>query len=193
MRRITLVALLAILSMNLFAQSTDRKGFVGITLGPAIPVGDFASKASSNNNAGFAKTGMNINLLNFGYRFGKNLGVTAFWFGASHEVDMSGVKAMWSYGAIMAGPMYTLPVGEKLELGLKGTIGSVAATLDIDQVGKSTGSGFGYDLGASLHYNYAERWCLLLNADYLGAKPKFTNATRKIAAISLSAGIAYRW
>ncbi len=53
---------------NLFAQTNENKGFIGIALGPSIPLGDFA------------KTGYSDHLINFGYRFGQNFGICASVF-----------------------------------------------------------------------------------------------------------------
>jgi hypothetical protein len=52
--RSILPVLFSILALDAAAQD---KGFVGLTLGAAIPLSDFASNSFSNNRAGFAKTG----------------------------------------------------------------------------------------------------------------------------------------
>ena len=41
-----------------------RKGYIGLSLGPSIPIGDFADESN-----GLAKTGLNLTLVNFGYLF----------------------------------------------------------------------------------------------------------------------------
>lgn len=192
MKKFIIILSLVVLSANLFAQSSDRKGFIGITLGPSIPIGDFADNSLSNDNAGFAKTGLNINLINFGYKFGQNFGITGSWFGAAHSVDISGVDAMWSYGGLMGGPMLSFPLNEKLDFDLKGMIGFVSAKLDMNELGETSGSGVGFDFGASFRYNFTEKWCLLINGDYLASNPKFDEGNQKISTINLSLGIAYR-
>jgi len=180
------------LSANLFAQSSDRKGFIGITIGPSIPIGDFADNSLNNDNAGYAKTGLNINLINFGYKFGQNFGITGLWFGAAHSVDFSAVDAMWSYGGLMGGPMLSFPINEKLIFDLKGMIGFVSAKLDMYALGETSGIGVGFDFGASFRYNFSEKWCLLINGDYLASTSKFDEGDQKISTINLSLGIAFR-
>ncbi|PKO95727.1 MAG: hypothetical protein CVU12_08680 [Bacteroidetes bacterium HGW-Bacteroidetes-7] len=192
MRKLIILLTLIMLSANLFAQSSDRKGFIGITIGPSIPIGDFADNSLNNDNAGYAKTGLNINLINFGYKFGQNFGITGLWFGAAHSVDFSAVDAMWSYGGLMGGPMLSFPINEKLIFDLKGMIGFVSAKLDMYALGETSGIGVGFDFGASFRYNFSEKWCLLINGDYLASTSKFDEGDQKISTINLSLGIAFR-
>lgn len=193
MRKFIVILSLVILSANLFAQSSNRKGFIGITLGPSIPIGDFADNSLSNDNAGFAKTGFNINVINFGYKFGQNFGITGSWFGAEHSVDAGGVDDMLSYGGLMGGPMLSFPVNEKLDFDLKGMIGFFSSTLNQNKPGETSGIGVGFDFGTSFRYNFTEKWCLLINGDYFASNLKFDEGNKKISSINLSLGIAFSW
>ncbi len=47
----SVVALLAMASPSL---AQDKKGYIGISLGPSVPLGDLASKDIDNESAGFA-------------------------------------------------------------------------------------------------------------------------------------------
>ncbi len=78
MKRITIFILL-VCNISLFAQRkyTDEKGFLGFSVGPSIPFGDFKKADDFNNNDGFAKTGLTFNVLSFGYRFYKFFGIAA--------------------------------------------------------------------------------------------------------------------
>ena len=51
-----------------FSAFNKRKGFIGLSIGAAIPVGGFTDKA---------KTGLQLNLINIGYLFSENFGITA--------------------------------------------------------------------------------------------------------------------
>lgn len=192
MKRCLIILLLVVLSANLFAQSNERKGFIGITLGPSMPIGDFGNQSLSNFNAGFAKTGLNISLINFGYRFGTNFGIAGTWFGAANPVNINNVTATWSYGSLMVGPMLTFPINKKLDFDLKGMIGYVSAKMDLDNFGETSLTGVGFDFGTALRYNFSERWCLLFNADYFSSNSKSDDGKQKIAAINLAFGVGYR-
>lgn len=164
-----------------------------MTLGPSIPVGDFASKYS--DNAGGANVGLNISLLNLGYTFGGNLGVTALWFGAAHKVETngSGMEATWSYGGLMGGGLYTMPITNQLSFDLKAMAGFVSAKLDIDNFGNTTANGAGFDVGAALRYHFTNRLSLLVTGDYFTTKPNFEGTDMRITTININAGIAYRF
>ena len=75
--------------------SQKRKGYIGISLGPSIPLGDF-----SNPSSGAAKTGLHLNLVNFGYLITDNVGIAAIWFGAANPVSEISWNP-WSYGGTM--------------------------------------------------------------------------------------------
>jgi hypothetical protein len=192
MRKFIIILSLVVLSGNLFAQSSDRKGFIGISLGPSFPVGNFADNTLSNADAGFVEWGINFNPINFGYIFGQYVGISASWFGAAYSADINGVDAIWSYGGLMGGPMLSIPVNEKFDLDLKGMVGFVTATSDLSEYEENEGTGISFDLGASFRYNFAKKWCLLISSDYFISNPKLEDGNQKMTAISLSLGIAYR-
>ena len=47
----------ALLAMASPSLAQDKKGYIGISLGPSIPLGDLASKDIDNESAGFATSG----------------------------------------------------------------------------------------------------------------------------------------
>ena len=69
-------------------NSYYKKVYIGISGGLSYPMGSFSSKNTEFDNSAYAKRGSNINLLDFGYRIGKTLGVGAYYFNSSHEVDL---------------------------------------------------------------------------------------------------------
>ncbi|ELR73147.1 hypothetical protein C900_05196 [Fulvivirga imtechensis AK7] len=70
MKKYIFVLVMIAITGNLLAQS-ERKGYIGISLGPSMPMGDYGDNGFSNRDAGYAKTGLNFNLINFGYKFGE--------------------------------------------------------------------------------------------------------------------------
>lgn len=196
MKKTLFIVALVLLSAGMFAQG--HGGFIGISIGPSFPIGDFGDNTPTNTDAGYAKTGLNINLLNFGYKLGPNVGIAANWFGGAHTVDNNNPDVMWSYGSLMGGLFLALPVNNKTELDIKGTVGYTTAKLDLKQLGEYTGNGFGYAFGAMLRHDIASRWCLLLQADYFATKPEFkgrlgiVTVKKNISAINANLGIAYK-
>ncbi|NQY11426.1 MAG: hypothetical protein HRT71_18160 [Flavobacteriales bacterium] len=87
MKKVILSLCLIIVSALTFGQeSKDRKqiepskGHIGLSLGSAIPLGEFSAKTSAVNgpseSSGFAHNGVNLNLYG-AYYFGMYLGLTA--------------------------------------------------------------------------------------------------------------------
>lgn len=192
MRRFFILFFIIIMSNNLLAQESGRRGFIGISLGPSMPVGDYADKSLGNSGAGFAKNGIGFTPINFGYKFGKNFGISALWSGAAHSVDIDGIDATWSYGGVMAGPMYSISLNEKLDIDLRGMVGFVSATADLKEYENNEGTGVSIDLGTSLRYNFATKWCFLISADFFTSKPKMNEGKQKMSSFNIGMGIAYR-
>jgi hypothetical protein len=190
-----------LLAVNAIAQDKENRGYISITMGLAFPLGDFADGAYAGNpQAGGAEVGLNINLINFGYSFGKGIGVTASWFGGAHSLKGNfSDDTMWSYGGLFAGPMYTFTPSEKICIDLKVMIGFVYAALsspyNFDEDLEGTTSGF--LTGATFRFNFARRWAFITHADVLLAKPmlQYNNVDirkQKIAALNINPGIAFR-
>lgn len=182
-RNIVLALVTLAIGTQAFAQSPrERNGYIGISLGPSFPTGEL-------KNDGLAKTGANISLVNFGYLFANNLGIAAKWSGNANEISDSG--EYWSYGTLLAGPLYSLPLSPKVDWDIKGLIGFGAASLDSDYYA-ATGTGLAYSIGTGIRNNFARKWALTLNLDYIVVKPKGDFEGDKFSAMDLSIGIAYR-
>lgn len=172
-----------------FNSSSDRrKGFIGLSLGASIPVGDFADKSD-----GLAKTGIQLNLINFGYLFSENFGITATWFGAANPLDADGYDP-WSYGGIMAGPLLSFPLSQKVEWDFRPMIGYSVTTLPDIGYGTEQASSFALNIGTVFRVNVGSKMALLLSADYFSTKPEFKDYgfEQSIGTISLGFGVAYR-
>lgn len=169
-------------------NSDKRKGYIGLSVGASIPVGDFADKSD-----GLAKTGLQLNLINFGYLFSDNLGITATWFGAANPLDADGYDP-WSYGGLMAGPLLSFPLSEKVDWDFRPMIGYSVTTLPDIGFGIEQASSFAYNIGTVFRINVGNKVALLLNADYFSTKPKFVDYDfeQNIGTISFGFGVAYR-
>lgn len=168
--------------------SDKRKGFIGLSVGASIPVGDFADKSN-----GGAKTGVQLNLVNFGYLFSDNFGISATWFGAANSIDIDGIDP-WSYGGLMAGPLLSFPISEKANWDFKPMIGYSVTTVPDLGYGTEQATSFAFSLGTQLRIHVGSKVSLLLSADYFSAKPEFKDYgfEQKIGTLSIGVGVAYR-
>jgi hypothetical protein len=195
MKKYTLFFAMILLSTNLFAQTNEKKGYIGMTLGPSYPILDFADNSINNVNAGFARRGYSNTLINFGYRFGKNLGISASVFYSQYDVYQSATDIWWAVSGITAGPMLTIPVTDKLFLDMKTNFGFVAADYVIEGLlyNENAGRGLGIDIRTSIRYNLFKRWCFIIEGGFLSSNQKYLDAREmKIQNINLIMGIAFR-
>lgn len=188
------LTVLCLVSMDSIAQ--DRKGYIGLSGGLSVPVGKFGSNNINDADAGFAEVGLRFNLINFGYTFGGGFGIAANWMGTAHPVTVNAgfttFNGTWAYGSLMAGPMYTLNVSDKIDIDFKALVGLTVLTLDIDGDSQDA-DGLGINIGSTFRFNFADRWCVLTNLDYFTSKPEFENGgEQKIASINLTGGIGFR-
>ena len=183
---------------------SQDKGYVAISIGPSIPIGDFASKDPDNDKAGLAQTGAIFDI-SFCYKLGKQLGVSALLRGQANSTDKqvivnelatqlpSGVTAdvdtgYWSAGALMVGGYGSFPLSKKISFDSKIMFGLLTASSPSFDINLNSGGGMGwvkqesvsssafaYLLGVGLKFDAGKRICLLANVDYMGAKPKFEN------------------
>lgn len=165
-----------------------RRGYIGLSLGSSIPVGAFADPDN-----GTAKAGLQINLVNFGYLFTKNIGICAIWYGAANPVSAEIFKP-YAYGGILAGPLLSFPIGPVAELDFRPMIGYSATTVAAYRDAEDKATAFAYNLGTVLRFNFSRKFSLTFNADYFSTNPHFGiyGFDQNIGTISLGAGIAYR-
>jgi len=170
-------------------NSEKRKGFIGLSLGASIPIGDFADKSN-----GLAKTGLQINLVNFGYLFAENFGIAGIWFGAANPLDFFYEVDPWAYGGLMVGPLMSFPLSEKVEWDFRPMIGYSVTTLPDLGWGTEQASSFAFNIGTIFRINVGNKVSLLLSADYFSTKPEFKDNgfEQNIGTLSLGFGVAYR-
>jgi opacity protein-like surface antigen len=166
-------------------NSDRRKGFIGLELGANIPVGKFADE-----NDGLAKTGFQINLINFGYLFSDNIGITATWFGASNPIEGADSDVLWSHGGLLVGPLFSFPVSEKVEWDVKPMIGLSWAT--ITNVDLESATSIAFNIGSGFRFNVSRLITLTLGVDYTTAKFNWDIGDQTMGALAIKGGFAFR-
>ncbi|ARS34592.1 outer membrane beta-barrel protein [Pontibacter actiniarum] len=195
--RIALVLLVAY-QVPLQAQDRPNKGYIGVGLGPSFLVG--------NNNVK-AGTGLNLNLLNVGYTFGKGFGVTGTWAGGAHIFDLDATvnnqgttytvptEVELSYGTLMIGPMYTLQLTDNSSVDFKARLGRLYTREEAksdDAASESEKSTLSASLGVGYRQKIANRWCLMLSSDYYAGRQQYSFATGQNAHIlNFTAGVGF--
>lgn len=232
-----IVALITFLATGLYAQ----KNTLSISVGPSFPMGDFAKADAGefgnwNNTAGFAKVGPAFIVNgNFHLLAGLSLGASLAYadhggfsksdvslLGASYTdafgVDESTVSTSGRYSAlsILAGPVYTFPLGGKMSLdlgakaGLLKSLSTPEMTVELEDQSNftqasSTASVFAWQASGGLDYSLSDHLGALLEVGYLGAgKLKIDNENRNNSAgrmvtdqpmswLNTSIGITYKF
>jgi hypothetical protein len=179
------------LATHSLAQDND-KAFVGISFGPSIPLGNYASTVG-----GYAKTGFQVDVATAGYKFSDNFGVCVNWYGAANAIGNSG--GYWGYGGVAVGTMITLPAGP-VGFDFRPMVSlSDALYAPSDDDASSTVFALGFDIGATVRYDISRRIALLLNADYISSKPTSALTTappgfqQQMSAVGVTFGIAFRF
>ena len=124
------VATLVCIAMQGQGQAVghQKTAFLTLTAGPSMPLGDFRSTDLYNENAGFAKTGFNVDLQG-GYYFTKNVAVSGSAFFSQYSLDVQKLREQfaqefpgsqftlsldhWQYYGIVVGPMVTWDASPK--------------------------------------------------------------------------------
>jgi hypothetical protein len=199
-----ILSLIFVAAMSSQINAQDNKGYIGFTMGPSIPLGDFASKDVNNDDAGWTNTGVMFDI-SFAYKLGGgNFGVTALLRGQANPTDaqaladeianqFAGVNwtvesAGWAIGGFMFGGFGSFPISQKATFDTKAMIGFVSAnspnytitgtgpggTAWIKQESKAATS-FAYLFGAGFKFDIGSKLHLLTNLDYLASNPEFRN------------------
>jgi len=183
------------------AQDKERietRGYIGLTMGPAIPVGSFADKDINNDESGLAKTGFNLCLINFGYRFGKHFGISAAWLGAAHSIETEGMffqsSTPWSYGSLLVGGLYTKNIGHSFFDG-RFMIGyAVTSNPDLNYIlSTESAASFAYMAGIGVRPRIGNRFTLNFTIDFFHTRPSFeeNDFNQSISSIFINGGFCY--
>jgi hypothetical protein len=130
-----LLVLLSLFALTqLQAQDLEEKSpartlhYLSLQLGPSLPTGDFARKDINSDEAGFAKTGLALDL-NYLYQFNENIGLTASAFFNINSLtikkirELTGVSTLktdhWQSIGLVVGPAFSYAVSDKVNADLK--------------------------------------------------------------------------
>jgi hypothetical protein len=169
---------------------TNRKGYIGISVGPAIPVG----------NIGDAEFGTGALVgINFGILLSENTGITASIFGTSHSNSLDEDFSI-GFSSFLVGPLFSFPVssGKKAEFDLKPVIGFAQANVNTGNTQFDIDSRFAFGIGAAFRFNLSHRFALSASFDYIHAawdKKKFYIGTEgaDLSVIGISIGANCRF
>jgi len=180
------ISFMLLLFTSLTAQN-ERKGYIGIALGGAAPIGDFADTDIRNEDAGLASSGISLRLIDFGYKFNERLGIAANIGGGVFPIDED-LDINWVYAGLYVGPIVSFPLNDRLDLNFIPKIGTVSVSIMADDEELAEESGRGFDLGLSLRYNFKPKWSLSFNSGYVQTNLDET----KLTSINTNVGIAFR-
>lgn len=198
---IAIIFVIVSFSMVSKAQHISTKdGFISISLGAAIPTGDFGDDDNANVDAGFAQGGAAVNLINFGYLFSKNIGITAMLSGAAFPMDDAslGNNPLWSYGTFLVGPLFTIRNNERpTEFDFRFMFGSMNAQLDLDDGSNPfEGDGGAVAIGAGMRYNLSDLIGISGNLDIISGTAEFdvfgTKTEQTLSSANVTVGIVFR-
>lgn len=191
MKKVICLLFATLLAIHVMSQDSERKGYLGIMLGPSFPYDGYSS--SGNFYDGYAQTGVNINLLTFGYELWNGLGITASWSGIANPTDYFGTNGTNAVGNLMVGPMYAFNLSERFKLDLRAMVGFTTMRREVDFYDTETANDLSWAVGAMLHYNLGTKWQLLMNLENYQTQPDIQfDRDPKVRLINLSFGVAYR-
>ena len=167
--------------------NTKEKGYLGLSVAASIPLGDFGS--SSN---GLAELGIQVSALNFGLLFTEHLGISTTLSVANNPTSRSDLNN-WSYGTLLAGPLVSFQLNEKITIDGRLQMGYAVATAPDLGMGKDTSTSIAYNAGIVCRYKIGKSLALLLTTDLLYAKPEFEDYgfDQNMNTLSIGIGGAY--
>lgn len=137
-----ILAILIFYSALIFSQNANRQ-YVGLSIGPSFPSGDFAKGNINDSTSGWAKTGVSIQL-SYAYRLTHNIGIYVTSIFSSNRFDNIRYKDAletenpeygvsvestknWSGGGILIGPYIRLPLSDNFSWDFRGSFGFFGA------------------------------------------------------------------
>lgn len=206
MREILVVFCILLSSLS-YAQESEKIerscNEFGVSVGLAIPMGDFANKDAGRSSAGLASTGYRIQI-KYQHHFTDNFGLNFLVRNQAHEVESALLAAeleedfpmydyrinikSWRINSFLLGMFYSFPLNEekdlfldmKLSAGISVTKSPRAQTTIIsgsytETVTQlsATDQAFGFLVGTGIKYYLKEDLGLSLSADLLSTNPDF--------------------
>lgn len=210
MKKLLFLLMVLLISGAIQAQGgkvkSDTRSFLAFHAGPSFPVGDFGSTnitnisqngdvSLANRDAGFAKTGYNLNL-SYGYKVLGNLGLTASAFYNNNNLDNAAIdKEMgltemgldglvktdhWKWYGLTVGPMLMHNITPNVAIDLRVMGGIANANTPKITVGgeewvkEDWAVAPVFQGGLDLRFGVGNNMFIYTNVDYLYMKPKFS-------------------
>lgn len=163
---------------------------LSFNIGPSFPISDFASNNSGNENAGYAKTGINVDL-NYDHLFSKNVGISINGLYGSHKMDqkiitdfmemeISGADiSHYQYVGLLAGPVFRGTLTPKTDINFKllggvGRASSPEASFLGELVAKKDwATSFTWRLTGDLNFQFTKNAFLIAGLSYTQMRPDF--------------------
>ena len=177
------------------AQEGERRGFIGLGIGPSLPLGSFGDASPTNPQGTRAMTGYTDTLLNLGYRFRQRLGLAAAFSYSEFPTQGSDDDDWWQVAGITVGPMYSLSFGARSALDLKMMLGGIVVTPVEDgyTTNDGVGSGVVVDIRAAFRYDVFRRWALFAESGFQSSGVSFDSGAQKsYRALISGLGVAFR-
>jgi hypothetical protein len=218
MKKLLVLVAAVLVSIGVTAQENkvqrELKSFLAFSAGPSFPVGDFASANENNENAGFAKTGVNFNLT-YNYKFVKTSGVGVSAFYGFNNIDkkiLQNVQGLdvdhFKYLGITAGPVFSHELGTKASVDFR-LMGGVARANSPRMVYQGEtiltedwATAFAWNGGIDVRMDLTKKSFVVLRTDYFQTKPEFLvdifnvsaeKGFQKITVLNITAGIGFKF
>ena len=192
-----ILTLITIFTISL-GYSQESKFYLGVGLGFATAGGDVADEMD-------LKTGLNINILNTGYRFNETWGVTVNLSSSGHKINDYDLAV--GVGAFSFGPMYSVSLGSlswdiKPQYSILGGVirGDDAAAIGLEDV-EFSGNGFVF-ANSLVFGNGSKGFSFSVDLDFLTGKfteisypggSEKTDEDNSLANFKLGAGVRYNF
>jgi hypothetical protein len=200
-KKLVIVLLISLFVFSVRAQVSERRGYIGLGLGPSFLAGYELGDEK-------AATGLNIALANFGYVFSKGFGISGVWTGGAHKFNSkieltignnAAVTGQFegtvSYGALMVGPLYSIKLSDNSCVDFKARAGlfyakeSMTSGLFSSELDNSS---IGYSFAISYQMKIAKRWCIMLSGDYFsGELESISSSNKHLNAVAVNAGVGF--
>ena len=222
MRNIFISTTFLLLSLTAFSQeetpTKNQKNHLFFHLGPSFPVGDFLSKTLTNTEAGFAQTGLSLDM-SYLRSIDDNFGIAVSTFynmngldikKVEQEYGITGVKAdHWQYIGLTAGPVFTIPASDKTKIDFK-VMGGIATAnspeINYDgtlAVKEDWATSAVFQAGAGLRTDVSSKLIFFGGLDYKYLRPSFAvvagtgevgeNAKQRMSTLNLTVGLGFRF
>jgi hypothetical protein len=190
-----------IFSLTLQAQTKERNGYIGMSVGLSFAEGNVKNNLQTSRGAG-------LSAFNFGYVFKKGFGVTGAWTGAYNESKLpltvlsqglyENLPTNWTvvYSGFAIGPMYSINISGRLVFDIKARIGrfNTKEKIQNDKLcGTKEGISFGYSFGTALRYHLSNNWSVIVHGDYMSCKYFSIYSPGRLNTLSANAGLAFRF